>query len=134
MREYKFRGKRVDNGEWEYGDLWQSKGRIDIVDMYSCVYPVDPETVGQYAERQDRNRKDVYEGDVVIVEFFTDSRCKKLKQKAVITFYADAWCVDMSPLYPNAREGWIRCIAADDELEVIGNIYDNPELLGEVRA
>lgn len=140
MREIKFRGKRVDNGEWVYGSLLVDPdvGSCDIVgyDYYTddagyqrepFSYQVDPETVGQYTG--DKNRG--YEGD--ILEWVEPIRGE----------HGDIedwdYCRGVVE-WDNERSGFIvRCANGNEWLDALmnitikGNRFDNPELLGEVR-
>jgi len=77
MRQILFRGKRVDNGEWVYGDLNHcvivGKTHICKVEenLSTTVHEVIPKTVGQYIGKNDMNGQKVYESD--IIEFDDDS-------------------------------------------------------------
>lgn len=145
MREKLFRGKRTDNGEWICGDLLQDveSGICAIVSYVnlggnihdlseSCIFAVIPETVGQYTGHTDKNGVMIFEGDIVKGTAYSATRIGVI-----------VWIDEISSFgvrYVNAPNpaAWenssiLRCaaIGKTDEFaaEVIGNIYDNPELL-----
>lgn len=134
MRDIIFRGKRKDTHEWVMGGyceeadsgrthiaFWNSFGLgfLDFKEVY-------PKSVGQYTGLKDKNGKMIFEGDVlawidrtVLVTWlagnaqFDCNFIKHINDKVVVNFKG---------LPP--RE-WCRC-------EVIGNIHDNPELIGNI--
>lgn len=123
MREIKFRGKRLDNGEWLYGSLVILNGRYFIFDD---VNEVDPTTVGEFTGLKDKNGKEIYEGDVIRSPLSED------KTRPHRIFYHTGNAAFMGALidrkelcYLRLDQDWIYKFGK----EVIGNIHDNLELL-----
>ena len=123
MREILFRGKRMDNGEWVEGDLHKntdfSKAHIHPVGERVRSFDVIPETVGQYTGLTDKNGNKIFEGDIVELHFSG--------ARGVVIF--DKYCYMIEV---HAFGGMERNIIGEydkDVLEVIGNVYDSPELL-----
>lgn len=123
MREILFRGKRTDNGEWVYGYVcrygWTGKGKTYIVPDYaSALYSleVDPETVGQYTGLSDKNGTKIFEGDIVLLKG-DEEPYQVVFDESCFQVYSDSVRYAMDNFY-------------DYEIEVIGNIYDDPEVLG----
>lgn len=134
-REIKFRGKRIDNGEWVEGYYvkhgsrhWIYTGQIQYMYYPACAdlptkYEVDPSTAGQYIGVDDKNGNEIYEDDIVRTRI--GRICK------VVWFSSpqyQGW--DLEPIEvknppPKERELW-------EGLEVIGNVYENADLLKEV--
>ena len=127
MREILFRGKRMDNGEWVYGYYVHigpvSCQRAYIIPEYaSAIYvnEVDPSTVGQYTGLLDKNGKKVFEGD--IVRKTNEGRHPQIFTANIRTIFRENEEVYYSPCDHFTES----C-----EYEIIGNITDNPELLGK---
>lgn len=118
---YLFRGKRKDNGEWVFGDLVHSVYKIGdtCVGQYGNevgMHEVDPETVCQCTGGKDKNSKLIWENDIV--------KINNSKVNTVITFRDfEIICTIPNEKYYKHR------LEYDTEYEVIGNIFDNPELL-----
>ena len=138
MREILFRGKRVDNGEWVKGLLWKKKYNTAKL-FISCfpdeddneeVFVIYPSTIGQYTGLTDKNGKKIFEGDVVNILGNQDVEdWKNVNYNALIAFIDGGFCAIDGTI---EEHGFRRYALArmDFELEVIGNIHDNPELLG----
>ena len=128
MREILFRGKRLDNGAWETGSLVIVRmdchdAQYYIADKMTGYHtPVDPFTVGQYTGLNDKHGKRIFDGDVAKVLQGKD------KDIAYVGFENGAFM-----LYPKTGNIYERTLWEywynDWDVEVIGNITDNPELL-----
>ena len=131
MREILFRGKRIDNGEWAVGDLLVNdiEGKAAIRDRRTLeVMPVIPRTVGEYTGLKDQNAKKILEGDIVRHrdEFW------RSPMQSVVEYCVDKWNYPAFDLKDNdyyESNGLQLAHERDIELEVIGNIYDNPEIV-----
>lgn len=129
MRDIKFRGINKSAKQWAYGDLLHKDGKVFmgywVTDANSpsgdgyVECEVIPETIGQYTGLHDKNGTDIYEGNIM-----TDD----VNNYAVV-FYEGAWRLKL-----NAKNGdtwWKSLDRYTNKLKVIGNIYENPELLKE---
>ena len=149
MREILFRGKRKNNGEWVYwniyGEFCTSKGRRTRLTrkipygekyyyyIYELKQLIDPETVGQFSGLTDKNGTKIFEGDIIYkpVEKITPYYATKSERYKII-FRNGSFS------YANLRGGTYWSID-DSEVgidtksyTIIANIYDNPELLKEI--
>ena len=131
MREILFRGKRKDNGEWAYGNYAvtdNNEKQHFIFQNKAFEFEVDPETVGQYTGITDDNGKKIFEGDILGVT--NDDPDYDYITKVYLD--CDTLCVDVQGQdYDYTSIGFAIEIWGDecDRVEIIGNIYDNPELL-----
>lgn len=139
MREILFRGKRVDNGEWAEGfyyiatsgyagsdevigkpcymittGRWQASGAYGERNELA-EHKVIPESIGQFTSLTDKNGKRIFEGD--IVEYNEElGEIAYHESEAMFVVEFDTWLTDFDHLYGK-------------DLEVIGNIHDNPEMM-----
>ena len=104
----KLNGKEI-KGTWYYGDLSTDGG------YYIQEHAVLPETVGQYINKNDLNGQELYEGDAVRNTYSETIFIVSYTSKASFVAKRDIFFLDLS--YPESSR------------EVIGNIYENPELL-----
>lgn len=132
-RDIWFRGKRVDNGEWVYGNLFipdrkDTPTQICIgTNAIRITYDIDPATVGQYTGLTDKNGTKIFEGDIVSTD---------LGRPYNIVVFRDGCfmfnCNDGNQDYYDIMLPILRSEHTCYEYgEVIGNIYDNPKLLWE---
>lgn len=128
----KYRGLSIsDNnkGQWVYGNLivdgnyaYIVNGVIECNDQYITIAewcPVDHKTIGAFTGRVDKNDQEIFEGDVVVV---LDS--------SYTVFYDDKTAsFRLQPHDKRWNTDYMSNYAHDNSFEVIGNIYENPELV-----
>lgn len=135
MREIKFRARRTDKDEFAFGDLLTGmgykKGKFFILPHLSYYpsdcksvdgYEVIPETIGQFTGLYDKNGKEIYEGDILAFNNSYVDFNDIIEVRFVRGVFAFLWngnLEDECPINAPTRE-WAN---------VIGNIYDNPELI-----
>ena len=137
MREILFRGKRTDNGEWVYGYYTKAMYFLNKKEMHIIFAPdgeafpccefadyeeVIPETVGQYTGLTDKNGRKIFEGDIVEgnSEYFTFTH-----PYGKVVYDGGQYLISFDDVLED-----IECLGAwANDVEIIGNIYDNPELL-----
>ena len=129
MREILFRGKRIDDGEWEFGYYVKafniySEEKISIIYNPLCAYIqgaltdfafVNPETICQYTGLNDKNGKKIFEGDIVTVPGDDELYAVTWDE------YTAAWSLNAEALVYTFDNFW------GYEVEVVGNVYDNPD-------
>jgi len=122
-RQIIFRGKRLDNGQWVYGDLYHRKicGVVSPT-IHNIEYTggsVDPATIGQYTGLTDKNGNKIFEGDILISETI-------MHEIVWNNEWAKFQAISESIYSPSSlNQEWINMYGK----VVIGNIHDNPELL-----
>lgn len=145
-REIKFRGKRLDNGGWAYGDLLQIVGGFVIyhgshtdstliedrpnlaVELYMDeVSPVHPDTVGQFTGLYDREGNEIFEGDVVTGLEYADFHTGDDGNVNAVVVWDTEWASFM--LDAGCRVNIRPCADIRRRIRVTGNIHDNPSLL-----
>lgn len=148
MRQIKFRGRNIQNGKWIYGDsIKHTDNPVGGTKVADVLYignkipkarkagamkwmPVDPEMVGQFTGLLDRNGKEIYEGD--IVNLYCNYRGKKKRKAPKSECGVVVWSLCGLRIktkdYPDAPWNH-RLIQCSKQIEVIGNRFDNPDLL-----
>jgi hypothetical protein len=145
-RDYKFRGKRVDNGEWVYGYYVCYGGAIPnpthhIIHAKNNLnrfvgenFEVDPATVGEYTGLHDRKRtaeypegQPIYEGDI----------CLHISKNHRPIYFEIKWDSGYAMFILTAHKPFYHSLRFGDDLagrdvEIVGDIFSNPELLQEV--
>jgi uncharacterized phage protein (TIGR01671 family) len=122
MRAIKFRGKRMNDNKWVYGYFGKDYSERCIISNYlnasNEAWGVIPETIGQFTGLLDKNGKEIYEGDIL------QNTPREVQYKVYWSKDMHAWFVER--INYGSKEP-LCCL--DDKFEVIGSIYDNPELI-----
>lgn len=120
MRTIKFRGFGVwsDCKKWFYGDLTHyANGKLEIIEYRNNIrsenYEVDKKSIGQFTGLHDKNGKEIYEGDILSNDEVEGE-----------VYYSNRGTWDCESFILGG---------INEKSKVIGNIYQNPELIKEVK-
>lgn len=129
-REIKFRGKDVDTNQWVYGSLMVYKKHYPTITWVDDTGPVGkqhtcavyPDSVGEWAGLNDKNGQEIYEGDIVLQQGYNGKKIPmavRFENGAFIVGYHKGSSTRKTPMLVSSK------------CEVIGNVFDNSELLNE---
>lgn len=123
MRTIKFRGKTKSDNQWVYGFYFKIDENHYILENVlggSQKQEIIPKTLGQFTEIYDKNGIEIYEGDILNMRNrYLKKDNQVFKNTGEVYFEKGVFRCDQIPL------------AYLDELEIIGNIYDNSKISEE---
>lgn len=141
MRTIKFKGKTKSDNQWVYGFYFKIDENHYILENVlggSQKQEIIPETLGQFTEIYDSNGKEIYEGDICQITTAIKRGFQKDGEKRILGYveFGENWVNDIdinvfNTFYIKSRSGYKGSIHyhLPNNLIIIGNIHDNPELL-----
>ena len=126
QREIEFRGYCDYKNQWEYGGFAKINNDVFIVakcDFFKAI----PESVGQYTGLKDKHGNKVFEGD--IIQYMNDIE----NGKGTVEFHSSCFHVVWLEQNTSKPSIWttMNYLQCSVEIEIIGNVFDNPELLND---
>lgn len=136
MRSILFRGKRIDTGEWVKGyyvvlydgkhnkhsyRIYTGFSEYDCGDYFPEFFEVDPNTVSQYTESDDIKNTKIFCDDIIKIKYPIHSEVGK------VVYKWNGWYIE--PQTKDLGTLSLSVVCSDHEVNIIGNIHDNPELL-----
>lgn len=134
MDEHLCRGKRADDKEWMFGYFMQEPSGRTLISAYSTLAErwdwaeVDPSTTGRCTGLTDKNGMKIFEGDILRTKYGRLCYVSWFNGNATLRFDLKPIC-NLDNLLKKAPDKWD--LWNKENLEVIGSIHDNPELLEE---
>lgn len=141
-----FRGKRVDTGQWKEGYLLGLQDKINGKDLFFIVdemgeyHRVDPETVGEFTGVTDKDGTGIFEGDILQGDEYPYCSDGNYSYYAEVVWFDDGCCGFGLCTHKNPKSTvrgisdgnceWFEDFDSNN-WSVVGNIYDNPELIEE---
>lgn len=128
MREILFRGKDPESGEWHYGYYIKrndgDRGALILEDYYLESYEiVKPETIGQYTGIKDKNGTNIFENDILSAH--PDELFPNDEIQLIVVWHDYGWFgKDSKDKFVSLESKWVNYL-----FEVVGNKFDNPELM-----
>lgn len=132
-REILFKAKRLDNGKWETGYYFKAGEKHMMLcfftnenGLYYNMYEIDPKTLCQYTGLNDKNGKKIWENDIVTEDFGNFKGTVRFGEFEAQVLKNIGFCIEWKDIYYRQD----LCYWAE-KCEIIGNIFDNPDLLEE---